>query len=187
VTTDVVARETTTSRWHAFDAAQGKLGPWHVRHDHPDGSKSVTWQLDDGTAGIGDHHLEDLVYGGELLTEQPPALIVVTEGEKAADAVRAAGLPAIGTVCGAASTPGRSVVALLAARPVILWPDHDDVGRRHMERLGRAIETGGVSALAVVRPPVDAPDGWDAADTTAERIRELVESAAGRWIGPVAA
>src|SRR5207249_787948 len=113
-------------------------------------------------------------------------VVVVTEGEKAADATAAGGWPAIGTVCGAAAAPGPHVIALLAQFDVVLWPDHDDVGRRHMNRLGRALEAAGVAALYVVRWP-DAPEHGDAADADPETIGERIAEALGRRIGPIAA
>lgn len=180
------ARRAPRRRWRAWDARLAVDGPWHARTDRPDGSKAVTWLLAPGLGGLGGHHLEDLVYLAQPLTllalGEP---LVVTEGEKSADAVAAAGHWAAGTVCGAAATPGEAVVRLLAAHPIVLWPDADAVGLRHADRLGRALEVAGVPSLAIVRPPADVPAGWDAADTSPERIRELVGEALGRPIGPV--
>src|SRR5215472_15471837 len=48
---------------------------------------------------------EDLLYGLELLAQKPGEPVVLAEGEKAAEALRAAGVMALATVCGAASTP----------------------------------------------------------------------------------
>lgn len=141
-----------------------------------------------GQPGLGHHRLADLVYGiGTLLLAPPTAPIVVTEGEKACDAVRDAGLLAAATVCGAASTPGPAVISYLAMRPVVLFFDSDGVGRAHMGRLGVALEAARVPAIAVVRPPEGVPVGWDAADASPELIRDLVADASTRWIGPVAA
>lgn len=111
---------------------------------------------------------------------------VLVEGEKAADAVAAAGLCAIGTVCGASSTPGPDVIRFLAARDVVLWPDNDDIGHAHMARITTALLAAGVPNLFIVRWP-DAPDHGDAADTDPDTIRELVADAlAHHWIGPLA-
>jgi putative DNA primase/helicase len=171
------------TRWRSWDARLDSAGPWHVRLDSPNGKTVIWWNGSRQT--LGDHHLEDLVYvAGDLeLGEQ----LVIGEGEKSADAIAAAGYQAAGTVCGASSTPGLAVVAFLARFPVILWPDNDDVGRAHMGRLGWFLERAQVPRLAIVRPPVDAPTGWDAADAPAWQVRELVDAAARRTIGPVAA
>lgn len=181
-----------STTWQTWDARLRSPGPSHVRYDRPDGSKAVTWRTPTGEPGLGDHRMDDLVYVTPLTFElrQIPAaarMLVVTEGEKAADAVASAGIRAVGTVCGASGTPGPAVVALLASVPVVLAPDADAVGRAHMGRLGQLLEAAGVPRLAIVRPPAGVPSGWDLADTDAAAVRELIGDAWLRWIGPVAA
>lgn len=184
---DLVALEPPLRRrWQAWDARLGTPGPWHVRRDLPDGSKVVLWRETSGASGLGGCHLEDLVYLAQPLALLAPGEpLVVTEGERAADAVAAAGHWAAGTVCGASSTPGEAVVRLLAAHRIVLWCDADLVGLAHGGRLGRALEAAGVPSLAIVRPPAGVP-GWDAADAEPQLIRELVADALARPIGPVA-
>ncbi len=164
-------------RWRSWDAQRAEPGPWHVRHDRPDGSKAVTWQADDGTPGLGGHALVDLVYlaGGAL----PPAgaEVVVTEGEKAADAVAETGAWAVGTVCGASATPGPAVVASLARYAVTLSPDNDEPGRDHMGRIAAALERAGLARCRLIGPPDDAPKGWDLADPDPDERRALIEGA----------
>src|SRR5689334_17139860 len=99
------------TRWRSWNARLGMPGPWHVRHDRPDGSKVVSWQTASGEPGLGDHRLEDLIYltpvaADARATYWRPAVVVLTEGERAADAVAAAGFLGVGTVCGASSIPG---------------------------------------------------------------------------------
>jgi DNA primase len=142
----------------------------------------VWWCLEDGTRGIGDHAFEDLVYRTER--DEFDQVAIVAEGERAADAIRAAGYWAVG-ILGASSRPGRAVIDLLASWPVVLWPDRDRPGVDLMSRIGEELEAAGVRAIAIVRPPADAPSGWDAADAPPAQVRELIEDAMGRWIGPV--
>jgi hypothetical protein len=175
------------SRWRSWDARRREAGPWHERHDGPDGTKRIAWRDATGRPGLGGHCLEDLVYvarDGWAAPTLAGATIVVVEGERCADAVAEAGYMAAGTVCGASSTPGTAVIALLADARVVLWPDADDVGRAHMERIGRALEWARVRSLSVIRPPDALPAGWDAADAEPGVIRDLVESALGRpvWV-----
>lgn len=174
-----------TTRWRSYDVRLDRDGPFHVRHDRADGSKAVTWELPDGTSGIGEHRLADLVYVASddavwvdfaVLPEDLDRTIVITEGEKAADAVHAAGYMAIATVCGASSVPGEAVANWLTGRRVILWPDADEVGRRHMGRFGELLERTGVGALHVIRWP-EAPAHGDAADTDMDTIERLVSGA----------
>ena len=57
--------------------------------------------------------------------------IIITEGEKSADALIKIGYAAVGTVTGASSCPNQEVFAPLVgfeARKYV-WPDNDDAGR----------------------------------------------------------
>ena len=63
----------------------------------------------------------------------------VTEGEKACNALLAKGIPADGTVCGAATIPSDAVLRVLVGRRIKLYPDNDDPGRRHMQRIAERL------------------------------------------------
>lgn len=166
------------TRWTSWDARLGIPGPTHVRHDRPNGAKDVVWLAPDGQSGLGGHRLEDLIYADQVPL---PAYVVVTEGERACDAVRVAGLPAVATVCGAGATPGPSVVALFAGVDVALWPDADAVGFDHMARLARKLEPI-VASLALIEAPADVPEHWDAADATELQIRLLAVLSRDIWL-----
>lgn len=159
--------------WRAYDARLAGLGPFHVRTDLPDGSKVVSWRTPTGGRGLGEHRMEDLIYSERV---PMPARVVITEGEKAADAVRAGDLAAVGTVCGASATPGVHVIQLFTGCHVTLWPDADRVGFDHMARLARRLEPVVASLRLVVVPP-DVPSGWDAADADHATVRRLVAQA----------
>src|SRR5262249_53987031 len=75
----------------------------HVRIDGPGGGKRLYWQLPDGTPGLGGAPLSGLpLYGlPKLATSNPGEPAYLCEGEKAADALSAVGLLALGTVTGA--------------------------------------------------------------------------------------
>lgn len=80
------------------------------------------------------------LYGSERLREVASGTpIVVAEGEKAADAILEHGLAGVGTVTGASETPGPAALEVLRGRDVVLWPDHDQPGRGHMERVAAAL------------------------------------------------
>jgi hypothetical protein len=102
--------------------------------------------------------------------------IVVAEGERAADALLRYGLVAVGTVTGADMCPSSGSLAVLEGRPVILWPDADEPGREHMQRIAAAL-AGVAATVRVVTPPPDVPEAWDAADTDAETAKRLVAEA----------
>jgi DNA primase len=90
------------------------------------------------------------------------APILLVEGEKAALALQTRGAYALGTVTGAAAIPSSIVLAPLANRRLVLWPDNDDPGVQHMTQLGkRLIEIGATCRWFTW---TDAPGGGDAAD-----------------------
>ena len=69
-------------------------------------------------------------------------VVVLTEGEPAADALLAGSVPAVATVTGASTYPGdRALRELVTAAPtrVICWPDLDVIGNRHMMQVRAAL------------------------------------------------
>lgn len=161
--------------------ATGVLVAIHVRIDKPDGTKRMWWELPGGTKGLGTIGLADLpLYGTHRLGDWPAPTIVVVEGEKAADALVAVGIPALGTVTGAASCPGPAALAELTGRHLILWPDNDNVGRKHMHRMAERMARIPASVSLVEWP--EASEHGDAADfldggKTAEDVLALLEGA----------
>jgi hypothetical protein len=119
------------------------------------------------TYALSGHHglsSKDLpLYGMELFDTWPAtAPILLVEGEKAALALQTRGAYALGTVTGAAAIPSSIVLAPLANRRLVLWPDNDDPGVQHMTQLGkRLIEIGATCRWFTW---TDAPGGGDAAD-----------------------
>ncbi len=125
----------------------GELIAEHVRVDLPTG-KRMYWQVPgcdphDGLMGLSTSDLP--LYGSEIL----PGLtvgetVIVTEGERAADALAQAGVAALATVTGASSTPGEDALSPLLPFDVVLWPDHDEPGEQHMSRVAaRLLRLGG--------------------------------------------
>lgn len=149
----------------------------HERTDKPDGSKAFMWRRPDGTAGLGGLAMRDLpLFGAELLdAEEGP--VIVTEGEKAAGSLRSLGRLALGTVTGAAVTPSSRSLEDLRGRDVILWPDCDEPGRVHMERVSAALQ-GIASSVRLFTWGTSAGD--DAADFvgrggTADELARLLD------------
>ena len=157
--------------------ASGALVALHERHDQPDGSKRFSWRRPDRTLGLGGMPVVDLpLYGIERLDGMAPTVVIV-EGEKCVEALASVGIAAVGTVTGAATTPGRATLAELGGRWVILWPDADPVGRKHMAAIAERL-AGVAAAVRFVEPPEGVPAGWDAADAVAEG-RDLAALLAG--------
>lgn len=155
----------------------GALRAIHTRRDRANG-KTFAWLNAEGGSGLAETPVESLpLYGAEAVgawdMDQP---VVVAEGEKAALALMAAGLQAVGTVCGASSTPSDESLSILTANDVVLWPDADDVGYQHMRRIAARLRDVAAS-VRIVRWP-NAPAKADAADVgDAATIRRLVELA----------
>lgn len=125
------------TRYDIRDAG-GKLVAIHVREDHVDG-KRIWWELPDRMPNLGGIKLADLpLYGIDRLPTDAKE-VILTEGEKAADALTRNGIAALGTVTGASGTPGDDALRPLLSHPVFLWPDNDEPGRKHMNRIGTAL------------------------------------------------
>lgn len=154
----------------------------HCRKDGP-GGKEIWWETPGGTRGLGGLKPTDLpLYRSELLADVVHGTTVfVTEGEKAADALASLGVVVVGTVTGASSVPCDDAIADLVGYDVVLWPDNDEAGRKHMHALAvklRALNVG----LRVLRW-ADAPEKGDAADFVEagnglEELRALYREAA---------
>jgi hypothetical protein len=165
------------TRYEIRDAS-GTLMAVHCRQDGSDG-KRMWWEQPDGTPGLGGLPLADLpLYGIERLNGSP--IVIVTEGEKAAEALLSIGVQAVGTVTGASATPGPAALAELTGRYAVPWSDNDGVGRSHMDRVGAGLVGIGATVSMIEWP--DAPEHGDAADFiaaggTRSDVEALVERA----------
>jgi len=75
------------------------------------------------------------LYGlGRVLESADDAPVFVVEGEACADALHRLGLAAV--TSGGATSDDTADWRPLAGRRVILWPDHDDPGRKYAEHVG---------------------------------------------------
>lgn len=163
--------------WELEDT-DGELVALHVRKDTADG-KTVKWRLPDGKWSLGGKSTNDLpLYGAEIVARAPVNVpVVVTEGEKAADALRAAGIMGVGTVTGSSGTPCAESLEPLRGRKVILWPDNDEGGFAHMGRVAEGLADVAAELRWYEWP--EAPAKGDAADHPSIDITEL--EASPRW------
>jgi len=166
----------------------GVLIAVHVRDDRPEG-KRMWWERPDGNTGLGGLETPALPhYGSETLSALADgAEVVVTEGEKAAEALRDLGIEAVGTVTGAGGTPGDDALGPLVRLSVVLWPDNDDLGRQHMNRIAARLAVLGCMNVRVV-DWLEAPThGGDAADAVATKVdvHRLITDAASWKPGDV--
>ena len=179
---------TLATTWYDVRDATGIVRACHKRVDYllADGSaeKAPSWWPPDrqkpGLAGVPVAALP--LYGTERLPALPAgAPVVITEGEKAAQALLDAGIPALGTVTGAASCPGPDALAALVGYDVVLWPDHDDAGREHMGRVAAALAALGIGcrwfAWRQAHPKDDAADYLARPAAEASVLRALLDNA----------
>lgn len=121
-------------------------------HFAPDGQK--LWKRPDGPAPP--YNLERI---------KSHALVLVVEGEKAADAAqkRFPGMAAT-TSLGGASSPAKTDWAPLRGKHVTIWPDSDCPGQKYAHDVAFHCLAAGAATVSVVNVPHDAPPGWDLAD-----------------------
>lgn len=97
--------------------------------------------------------------------------VVVVEGEKAADALIGIGICATTAPGGAGKDAADVDWSPLEGRPVYLWPDNDEPGRAHMERVAKALEHVAESVVTIKPAAFDLPEKGDAYDAIAS-LRE---------------
>lgn len=158
--------------WQIKDA-EGRTVAIHHRGEFltEAGDKTIWWTRPDGSKGLGGMPTADLpLYGSELLKDVPKGeLVVLCEGERATDAARRLGFHAVGTVCGASVQPSGKALAVLTDRDVVLWPDNDEPGFKHMRGIKHSLMSlyhgnrqGLTDSVCWLVP--DAPPKADAAD-----------------------
>ena len=119
----------------------------------------------------------------ELLA-RPGAPILVTEGEKAADAAQRL-FPdyAVTTPMHGAKSPAKTDwTPVQGSRSVTIWPDHDQPGSDFARLVAELADEAGGTTVSIVAVPAEFPEGWDLADQppsdwTIERLRGLLEAA----------
>ncbi len=150
---------------YAIRDAAGVLVALHERYEGASGHKRFAWKLPDGGYSKGAIRPAELpLYGAERVAGWPEGRgIVLVEGEKPAEALREAGIRALGTVTGAQGTPAEERLReVLEGRKVILWPDNDRAGREHMRRVAERLE--GIAAAVSWYEWEEAEEKDDAAD-----------------------
>lgn len=142
----------------------GDLVAIHTRVNLPGGKKRFAWSTPTSRDSLGGISSTDVpLYGTEHLADVPDgALVFVCEGEKAAKSLVDRGFLAVGTACGASSVPSASVLNVLACCDVVLWPDNDAEGKKHMLAIGDIIEP--IVSRVRIFEPIGAKPKDDAAD-----------------------
>ncbi len=186
---------------HRYDLMPERMmwlapGPKGVVYEHHrinprgGGKKKMYWRTQDGGKGIGGAGVDNLaLYCADRLPANMDETIILVEGEANADLLRYNGFPAVATVTGSSGTPSTEVLRALEGRPVTLWPDFDDVGRRHMQRIADRLR-GVRWILWGEHPKDDATDFFTRGGDAEQLDRMLVdalEEGPARSTGPVPA
>ena len=108
--------------------------------------------------------------------------VVIGEGERACDALRAAGVNATCWIGGASSWQQTDWTDI-AGRRVAIWPDADLVGEQAATGLKLLLEGIGCD-VRTVDIPENVEPGWDAADTDKMTVIRLCEAALSDYINP---
>ena len=104
--------------------------------------------------------------------------VVVCEGEKAAAAAARAGFTGASWIGGAARV-GHADYTRLSGRHVLVWPDNDQAGVKAAQVA--AEKAAEWAASVTILPALDGPDGWDAADVSAEEVRKHIDAGGQRY------
>lgn len=166
---------------------QGKLEFVVLRTGHGAGKK-ITQRRPDGSGGWWDRlsdaagvlQVRRVLYRlPELLRSEPGEPIYITEGEKAADAIRGLGAEATCSPHGAgkwALSDERARRAALTGRHVVILPDNDGPGRSHASQVAADVFSYAASIRVLALPGLpdkgDAYD-WLAAGGTIEQLEAL--------------
>lgn len=157
-----------TAAWTYRDS-EGFLLGYVVRFDPPHPEPKIVKRLLWCGSGVGwrftDFPRPYPLYGQELLRDRPNDPVLVIEGEKTCDAARLL-FPNYVVVAwpNGAETAQYARWELLKGRRVVLWPDHDDPGRRAMEVVRHHLRGRGGTKVGLVELPPEFPPHWDLGD-----------------------
>jgi hypothetical protein len=146
------------------------------RQRRPDGKGGWDWSVK-GTRLV-PYRLPDLI---EAVAAEE--IIMVCEGEKDVENLRALGVPATCNPMGAGKWPEDFAQFFAGARVVVI-PDNDESGRKHAQAVGASLR-GTAGYVLVLELPDLPPKGdvsdWLAAGGDAERLYALVKTDAKPW------
>ncbi|MDH5528383.1 MAG: hypothetical protein OEY97_13915, partial [Nitrospirota bacterium] len=153
-----------TAKWD-YTAEDGKLICCVYRFDPPGGKTFRPW---DATRRKWGDPTPWPLYNLPGIAKADTVILV--EGEKCADALNGIGICATTAMHGAGAITKTSKTdwSPLKGKQVVVWPDKDAVGWRYAEAVADAAGTAGARSVAILVPPEDRPEKWDAADAVDE-------------------
>jgi putative DNA primase/helicase len=152
-----------TAKWDYLDAT-GILIAVVYRYDPPGGKKEFRpWDAKRRKAAPPDPRP---LYNQPGMAKSDTVLLV--EGEKCAQALIGAGICATTAMFGANAPVDKTDWSPLNGKAVLIWPDKDTPGWTYADAAAQAMLAAGAVSCAILYPPEDKPDGWDAADAIVE-------------------
>jgi hypothetical protein len=113
------------------------------------------------------------LYGLDKLAMRPNAPVIVTEGEKAADAAARIFPDRVAvTSPNGAEAADKADWTPLAGRNIAIWPDADEPGKRYAGEVANMLRRVGVGSLRLVEVPSTFRTGWDLADALPTGVAE---------------
>ncbi len=187
-----------TMHWTYRDAA-GRLLGYAVRFDRPANGSPARKQFRTLVWCEGPHGRQEWrakgfpeprpLYGLDRLAARRDAAVIMTEGEKSADAAAALfpELVAVTSPNGCKSAR-KADWAPLRGRAVTIWPDADEPGAKYAADVAELAAKAGAASVAVVALPHGLPQGWDLADELPDGldpVRLVAEAAPAAAGGPL--
>lgn len=151
-----------TAKWD-YLSSDGKLLACVYRYDTAEGKEYRPWNP--GTRSYAMPNPRPLFHLPEITLADS---VVMVEGEKCADVLQVLGIAATTAMGGAATPLDKTDWQPLVGKKVILWPDHDEAGKRYADALVPKLLAVGVRELRRVAIPAGKPAKWDAADAVAD-------------------
>ena len=151
-----------TAKWDYLDEA-GRLIACVYRYDPPGGKQFRPWDVLARKARAPDPRPLYNRPGIKAANQ-----VILVEGEKAAAALISQGLVPTTAMNGASAPVDKTDWSPLKGKRVVVWPDHDEPGWRYALAAAQAVLEAGAASAAVLRPPDEKPEKWDAADAVTE-------------------
>lgn len=175
---------------YPYRDADSALVAMHERHERVGEKKQFVWRLPNGQVSHGDIREADLpIYRlPELLAAPLEEPVILTEGERAADAARAHGFTACSLPGGASQRDFGQALEALRGRCLVLWPDNDAPGLTFMAHVGAALAGIAVEVRQLAIPgQLPKGDAWDyfASGHSAEELTSAI-AGAGPPVAPSA-
>ena len=153
-----------TGQWDYQDA-DGNLLVCVYRYDTPKGKQFRPWDVKARAYRAPNPRP---LYNQPGMVNADTALLV--EGEKCAKTLIDVGICATTAMNGANAPLDKTDWSPLMGKHVVIWPDHDKVGKEYANRLVTKLQTLDLLSLSMVVVPDEKPESWDVADAFEEGL-----------------